>query len=151
MPLSSDAVQQLHDSLDRAEPQPWIWSEHGDEVIGIALRKERRDTKHGETDFLILEVDGIERSVLIGNHVLIGKLKGAHLQAGELVGIRRLGEKQPTTPNGRPYIDFRVAVAGRENDALEWADTKALPETIDAEVIEDEYEVRHLPAEGVEF
>ena len=48
-----------------------------------------------------------------------------------------MGERQPKTANGRPYVDFKVAVGGRENQALEWADTKALPETtIDAEIVD---------------
>jgi hypothetical protein len=134
--IMSGAKEEIQQALDRGEPEPWIWTDDGSEVVGVALRKERRSTKHGAADFLILEVDGDERSVLVGNEVLIKKLKASQLQAGEWVGIRRLGERQPTTANGRPYIDFKVVVAGRKNQALEWGDTKALPETVDAELVE---------------
>lgn len=128
---------EIRQALDRGEPKPWIWNEDGDEVIGRALGVERRQTKHGEPYFLILEVDGDERSVLAGNQVLLGKLKGLHLQPGDWIGIRRLGEKQ--SQNGMTYVDYSVKTLATGQRELSFEHAKALPESVTTEVVDDGY------------
>jgi hypothetical protein len=123
------------EALDRGDAKPWIWDEDGDEVIGRGLRVERRQTRFGEANFLILEVDGSERSILCGNQVLLGKLKGLHLQPGDWVGVRRGDER--ISQNGQTYRDFTVKTLVGESRELSFDRARALPESVDGELVDD--------------
>jgi hypothetical protein len=127
-------VEEIHAALQLGEPKAWYWDSDGDEIIGRAVRKESRDTENGPADFLVLDVNGELRSVLVGNKVLISKLNHYRPRRGELVGIRRLGTVEPKTRNGRAYVDFAVYIPGRDDEALDWSMTKALPES-DGEIV----------------
>jgi hypothetical protein len=137
MAETSTPKDEIRQALDRGEPKPWLWPEDGDEVIGRALYVEHRQTKFGEAAFFVLDVDGDERSILCGNQVLLGKLKGAHLQPGDWVGVRRLGERE--SQNGQTYVDFSVKTLATENRELSFAAAKALPESVTDAVVVDEH------------
>jgi hypothetical protein len=147
MTETSTPKEEIRQALDRGEPKPWIWSEDGDEVIGQAVGVEKRQTRHGEPYFLILVVDGEERSVLAGNQVLLGKLKGLHLQPGDWVGIRRLEERE--SQNGKTYRDYSVKTLQAEARELSFERAKALPETVTGEVVDDGYTDFDAPPEDL--
>jgi hypothetical protein len=142
----TQAKDEIRKALDRGEPKPWIWDTDGSEIVGRALYVERRQTRHGEPHFLVLDVDGEERSVLAGNQVLLGKLKGLHLVPGDWVGIRRLEKKE--SQNGVEYWNYSVKTLSTEARELSFDKAKALPETVAGEVVDYEYTDADEPPEN---
>lgn len=145
MPLTTDEVQQLHEALDRGEPIPWKFDEDGLRVFGRPRRLEEIKTDYGQATTLILEVDGRERSIIVTT-VLENKLQRLDIQAGEPIGIERDAEKTHPLSGGTAYWDFRVKrIEATQPTQLNWGTKAELPEAVDAEVVEDSYQVRHLP------
>ena len=149
MPLNQDDKQHLSEALDRGEPKPWLWNEDGLRVLGTVRRLEEIETKDfGKSLSLILEVDGCERRILLTT-VLKQKLMRLNIQVGQALGIERSAEKTSPVSGGTPYWDYGVAILQDEvAEGLNWGTQKGLPETVDAEVVDDHYEVPHLPRDA---
>ena len=152
MSLSQEEIQQLDEALDRGEPTPWIFEEHGLRVRGRVCRLEEMPTDYGQALSLVLEVDDQERRILLTT-VLKRKLKRLDPKSGEPVGIERDAEKTRPKDGGTAYWDFRVKrIEDRQPQELNWGAKAALPEgvdadLVDAEVLDDHYEIHHLPKE----
>lgn len=155
MSLTNDEIQLLHTALDRGEPTPWLFDEDGLRVLGTVRRLEEISTKDfGQALTLVLEVDGKERRILLTT-VLRRKLKRLDPKAGEPIGIERDPKKTRPKDGGAAYWDFQVRLIEDEQPKeLNWGSRTALPEAIEAEIVlEDDYEVQHLPRDtkGVSF
>lgn len=152
MSLSNEEIQQLDEALDRGEPKPWLFDEHGLRVHGRVCRLEEIPTDYGQVLTLVLEVDDQERRILLTT-VLERKLKRLAPKSGEPIGIEREAEKTRPKDGGTPYWDYQVKrIEDRQPQELNWGSRAALAETVDvdtvdAEVLDDHYEVRHLPQE----
>lgn len=140
---ASEAIEEsIRKQLDQGYPTTWMWEEDGNEVIGKAVRKETAITENGPCDILVLEVDGVLRSVWLMHTALISKLQRMRPKAGDFVGIRWLGQREPKS-GGRPYYDYNVVVHGTGADnALDWEAPAALgagEEAVQAEVVDSGY------------
>ena len=146
MALSNDEIQLLHTALDRGEPTPWLFDEDGLRVLGTVRRLEEISTKDfGQALTLVFEVDDKERRVLLTT-VLKRKLERLDPKAGEPIGIERDPEKTRPKDGGAAYWDYQVRrLEDEQPKELNWGSRQALPEMVDAEVLEDHYEVPHLP------
>lgn len=132
------AIEQVRKQLDQGYPETWRFDEDGREVIGYAVRKETGQTTNGPCDILVLNVNGELRSIWLMHTALINKLHELRPKAGDLIGIRQLGERQPKSQGGRPYMDYNVVVHGVGGHELTWSETPQLPqgEFVDAEPVE---------------
>lgn len=115
--------------LDQGHPETWNWEEHGREVIGYAERVETARTVNGDCEILVLKVrnesDQYElRSVWVFHTALANKLAEKNIKAGDLVGIRQLGEREPKG-GGRKYMDYNVVVHSARGTNLGLGGTRA--------------------------
>ena len=139
-----DAIKaELSKQLEQGNPRTWMWEEDGTEVIGRAVRKETAMTTEGPCDILVMEVDGELRSIWLMHTALVSKLQRMRPQAGDWVGIKHLGKREPKQAGGRPYYDYNVVVHGvGPAGALNWEAPAALPageEPAEAEVVDTGY------------
>lgn len=95
-------------------PQWWDWDENGNTASGTFVRAGRGYTQHGDRPFVVLEIDGEERTVWLHQDVLrnlfareVQRRPDKRIAAGERITLWRLNER--TSGNGRTYIDFRGA------------------------------------------
>lgn len=148
MSLTSDEIQRLGEALDRGEPIPWKFDEDGLRVFGRPRRLEEISTEFGQATTLVLEVGNQERSI-ITTTVLANKLKRLDIKAGEPIGIERAAEKTYPASGGAAYWDFAVKrIEDKQPTQLNWGNPPELPQTVDAEVVDDDYQVQHLPREA---
>lgn len=148
MTLSNEEIRQLHTALDQGEPELWIFEKDGLRVLGRVSRVETVQYPNGPSLTLILEVDDKERRLILTT-VLESKLQRLDVKPGEPIAIERAAE-MASAANGNPYWDYVVKrIEGSGQKELNWGTRQALPqETVDAEVVEDHYEVPHLPRVG---
>jgi hypothetical protein len=107
-----------------AFPAYWDWKADGLTVEGTFVRMDQRPTAYGPKPILILDVDGVERSVWVNTNALRSKLAGElqrrkarNFDVGERVVIRR-GAEKTTSANDRNYWPFQVKFPdGPELDA----------------------------------
>ena len=105
---------------EREFPESWIWSEHGDHVAGQFVAFDRGQTKEfGTKAILVLDVDGVKRSVWLTQTVLFNRVRdevakrpSKNLNPGERVSIRRL-EKTQGEKGRQGYWKFRVLFPDR--------------------------------------
>jgi hypothetical protein len=110
------------DSLDY--PRWWDFDEDGDELIGTFLRAGRGFTANGERTFVVLDVDGTERTCWLHHKVLaaafareVQRRPAKQIELGELIEVRRLGEREGG--NGRSYTNYRVTFPDGPQDTQE--------------------------------
>lgn len=148
MPLSPEEIQQLGQALDRGEAVPWKFDSDGLRVFGRPRRVEEIQTEYGPARTLVLEVEDQERSIIVTT-VLANKLRRMDIKAGEPIGIERAAEKTFPAGGGAAYWDFSVKrIEDAQPTQLNWGAKAALTETVDAEVVDDDYQVQHLPREA---
>jgi hypothetical protein len=96
-------------------PETWLWDEHGDVCAGRFVRFDKAATRdYGKKLIMILEVDGLERSIWLLQTALYERIRDElserpdhKLSSGERVAIHRLAET--TTQDGkRSYRPFRI-------------------------------------------
>jgi hypothetical protein len=100
-------------------PQAWIFGEDGDLVTGGFVRFDEGPTRdYGTKVILVLEVDGVERSVWLSVTALFSRVRGElnrrtskTLDLGERVVIQRHEKKQ--SKNDREYWPFTIAFPDR--------------------------------------
>lgn len=134
---AADAIKaELSKQLEQGNPATWMWEEDGVEVIGRAVRKETAMTTEGPCDILVLDVDGELRSVWLMHTALVSKLRRLRPQAGDWVGIKHLGKREPKQ-GGRPYYDYNVVVHGTgPGGAFNWEAPAELPKGNDEGAVE---------------
>jgi hypothetical protein len=93
-------------------PQWWDWSEDGEEVAGRFVRLGQGFTAYGQKPFLVLDVEGVERTIWLHNQVLhnifareLHRRPEKEFQVGERVEIRQLGTRD--SASGREYMNYR--------------------------------------------
>lgn len=131
-------------SGDLAYPQAWIWKEHGLRVDGGFVRTDRASSEYGSSPIIVLDVDGVERSVWLNVTALVSKFrdelrrrKARRFEPGERITIQRAAEKK-TSAAGRDYWPFAV----RFHDA---------PQMDDADVLEvDDGYVENIVEQDIE-
>lgn len=131
-----ERISKVREQLDQGYPETWRFDEDGAEVIGYARRTSTGNTVNGPVPILILEVDGVERSVWCMHTALLNRLRESNIQPGDVVGIRQLGEVEPKG-GGRPYVAYNVVVHGTGGNELSFAapaELEAAAPVEDAEV-----------------
>jgi hypothetical protein len=94
-------------------PPWWDWDENGDAVDGTFVRIDRGYTAMGERPFVVLAIDGKERTLWLHWEALrnqfareVHRRSDKTIHPGEQVKVWRLGSR--TSGNGREYFDFRT-------------------------------------------
>jgi hypothetical protein len=96
-------------------PAWWDWSEDadGDTVEGAFLRAGRGFTAQGERAFVVLDVDGTERTVWLHHDALssafsreVWSRPDKQLVEGEKIRVRQLGQRESKT--GRTYMNYKT-------------------------------------------
>jgi hypothetical protein len=94
-------------------PPYWDWDEDGDEVDGGFVRLGKGFTTQGERPFVVLDVDGTERTIWLNHEVLrnafvreLHRRPDKEFKVGERIVIRQLGTKE--SASGREYMNYRV-------------------------------------------
>ena len=100
-------------------PETWKFDEHGDLVAGTFVRFDEGPTRdYGMRVILVLDVDGVERSVWLSQTALFNKVQdelnrrtSKTLEPGERVVVQR--HEKTTSENGRSYWPFAVSFPDR--------------------------------------
>lgn len=99
-------------ATDDSYPDWWDFDEDGDEIAGTFQRAGRGFTVNGERTFVVLDVDGVERTLWLHHTVLqsifareIQRRPDKQIAVGEQIVIRRRGER--TGNNGRDYTNYK--------------------------------------------
>lgn len=97
-----------------AFPAYWDWQADGLAVEGTFVKMDQGPTAYGTRPILILDVDGVERSVWVNTDALRSKLadelkrrKARNFDVGERIIVRRGAEKKMSA-NDRGYWPFYV-------------------------------------------
>ena len=93
-------------------PENWRFDEDGVEVRGKFVKFDLGQTQdYGEVPIVVLNVDGVERSVWLFHTALRSKFQKEvnrrDIQPGEQINIKQAGEKKGK--NKRPYMNYIVA------------------------------------------
>jgi hypothetical protein len=95
-------------------PRTWRWNEDGSAVAGTFVRLDEASTEYGQKAILVLDVDGVERSVWLFEAAVASKLREAlekrssgDFTVGERIEIHR-GAEKIESGNGRKYWPFKV-------------------------------------------
>lgn len=95
-------------------PAWWDWDEDGEEIAGTFQRAGRGFTANGERAFVVLDVDGVERTVWLHHTVLqaifareVQRRADKQIAVGERIELQRLGER--AGGNGRDYTNYRAS------------------------------------------
>jgi hypothetical protein len=96
-------------------PAAWIWDDDGDRVGGSFVRFDRGHTRqYGDKTIVVLNVDGVERSVWLTQTVLYGKFRdelrerpSRTIEPGERITISRRGKVESENATGS-YWGFSV-------------------------------------------
>ena len=98
-----------------------------------------------ESESLILDIDGEERSIWLLNEALFNQFRQEiqsrperKLASGERVVVQRLG-KRKSESTGREYVDFRVHFPDRPEPTLEqlWGDDIAADKATDQQAADE--------------
>jgi hypothetical protein len=111
---------------EREYPESWMWDEDGDRVSGRFVRFDRAPTRdYGMKAILVLDVDGVPRSVWLTATVLFNKVRDEvasrpkrNLEPGEQVSIKRL-EKTKGEGGRQGYWKFQVLFPDRPQATTE--------------------------------
>src|SRR5262245_19844160 len=89
----------------------WSFDDDGDTVAGKCIRAGKGFTKNGEQAFVVLDVDGTERTVWLHHRVLkscfareVARRDDNQIHVGELVEIQRLDRRDSGENPGRDYV-----------------------------------------------
>jgi hypothetical protein len=107
-------------AAEREYPESWFWEKDGDHITGRFVRFDRAPTKdYGMKAILVLDVDGILRSVWLTATVLYNKVRdevasrpNQNLEPGERISIKRL-EKTEGEGSRQGYWKFQVLFPDR--------------------------------------
>jgi hypothetical protein len=95
-------------------PRWWDWQEDGSPVRGTFVRAGTGYTAQGERPFVVLDVEGEERTVWLLNEVLrnqfareVYRRPSRQIEVGERIEVWRLGERASASSDRR-YVNFRV-------------------------------------------
>lgn len=113
------SVPDTQNDVATGYPETWKFAEHGDLVAGTFVRFDEGPTRdYGLKVILVLDVDGVERSVWLSQTALFNKVKDElnrrtsnTLEPGERVIVQRHGKT--TSENGRSYWPFAVSFPDR--------------------------------------
>jgi hypothetical protein len=94
-------------------PAWWDWETEGDELAGTFLRLGKGFTVNGEKAFVVLDVDGAERTLWLHHGVLhnvfareLHRRPEKEFVVGERIEVRQLGTKE--SGSGREYMNYRA-------------------------------------------
>lgn len=138
----SDAARE---ALDKGYAKAWIFDEDGDNVEGTFVGTTSGMTQnYGRQPIVIIEVDGIERSVWAMHRALQSQFLEAKPLAGDTIAIRRLPKKKSST-SANMYYPYRVVnLSAARTKTADWSlfgdDSHVPVGTLSAPVGPDEYE-----------
>jgi hypothetical protein len=97
--------------LDMPRPEPFKFDNEGDEIAGVMVYADKRDTAYrADVPNLVLDPgDGKLRSVLQFHAALRSQVEREDPQPGDVVAIRYLG-LQVSESSGREYHAYNVTV-----------------------------------------
>jgi hypothetical protein len=96
-------------------PSWWDWEEDGKLVEGAFVRAGTGYTVNGTRPFVVLDVEGTERTIWLHHEVLrnqfareVQRRPDRTIPAGEWVRIRQLEPRESQTNAGRSYTNYRT-------------------------------------------
>lgn len=117
------AMDALKEGLEDDYPPSRIL-EPGDAMVGEIEGLSKGQTKMGPAHILVLRTERGLESLWILHSVLKNELARIRPGVGEVIAIKYLG-KQKTKDGQRDFHNYRVAVLGREAEALQWDELDA--------------------------
>ncbi len=96
-------------------PRFWDWDEDGKSVEGMFLRANVGYTANGPRPFVVLDVDGDERTIWLLHDVLrnqfareVHRRPNKAIDVGETIRIHQLEPRESQTNAGRAYTNYRT-------------------------------------------